>query len=73
MAVLGLWGVPPAPALAASLAFHVLEIVPIGIVGLIVAWREGVLLSGRLIEAPAVEQPAAAVIPVEAGGGEPRL
>jgi uncharacterized membrane protein YbhN (UPF0104 family) len=40
--VLGLWGVPPATALAASLAFHVIEIVPIGIAGLIVAWREGV-------------------------------
>ena len=72
VAVLGLWGVPPAPALAASLAFHVVEIVPIGIVGLIVAWREGVLLTGRSIEAPEPEQSAAAVvISAEASGGEP--
>ena len=41
--MLGLWSVPPEPALAASLAFHVIEIVPIGIVGLILAWREGLL------------------------------
>jgi glycosyltransferase 2 family protein len=41
--VLGLWGVPPEIALAASIAFHVIEIVPIGLVGLVVAWREGVL------------------------------
>jgi glycosyltransferase 2 family protein len=47
--VLGLWGVPPEIALAASLAFHVIEIVPIGLVGLVVAWREGVLGSGRRI------------------------
>ncbi|MCU0507436.1 MAG: flippase-like domain-containing protein [Anaerolineae bacterium] len=43
VAVLGLWGVPAETALAASLAFHVIEIVPIGLVGLVVAWREGVL------------------------------
>lgn len=45
VAVLGLWGIPAATALAASLAFHVIEIVPIGITGLIVAWREGLGLS----------------------------
>jgi uncharacterized protein (TIRG00374 family) len=43
VAVLGLWGVPPELALAASLAFHAIEIVPIGLVGIVVAWREGVL------------------------------
>lgn len=45
--VLGLWGIPAAAALAASLAFHVVEIVPIGLAGLIVGWREGVGFSPR--------------------------
>jgi glycosyltransferase 2 family protein len=45
--VLGLWGVPAATALAASLAFHAVEIVPIGVAGLIVGWREGVGFSPR--------------------------
>ena len=40
--VLGLWHVPPEAALAASLAFHAIEIVPLGLAGLLVAWREGV-------------------------------
>ena len=40
--VLGLWDVPPEAALAASLAFHAIEIVPLGLAGLLVAWREGV-------------------------------
>ncbi len=42
--VLGLWHVPPEAALAASLAFHAIEIVPVGLVGLLVAWREGLLV-----------------------------
>jgi hypothetical protein len=57
-----LWGVPAETALAASIAFHVIEIVPIGLVGLVVAWREGVLGPRRQVpplETVAVE-PAAA-------------
>jgi uncharacterized protein (TIRG00374 family) len=64
--VLGLWGVPAELALAASLAFHVIEIVPIGIVGLIVAWREGVLgprRNTRSLESMALE-------PATAGSGD---
>lgn len=64
--VLGLWGVPAELALAASLAFHVIEIVPIGIVGLIVAWREGVLgprRAARPLDAVALE-------PAIAGSGD---
>jgi hypothetical protein len=53
--VLGLWGVAAPTALAASLAFHVVEIVPIGIVGLIVAWREGIKLSPGEASSLAVE------------------
>jgi hypothetical protein len=59
VAVLGLWGVPPEQALAASLAFHAVEIVPIGLVGIAVAWREGVL--GPRRSAPSLE-------PAVAGG-----
>lgn len=72
--VLGLWGVPAATALAASLAFHVIEIVPIGIVGLIVGWREGVGFSPKsaasLADAEIVEVPAPALAgaPGEARG-----
>ncbi len=68
VAVLGLWGIPAATAVAASLAFHVVEIVPIGIAGLIVGWREGigfspkaaVSLSEDLDEAPPVAVAGAA-------------
>lgn len=64
--VLGLWGVPPEAALAASLAFHVIEIVPIGLVGLVVAWREGVL--GRRERARGLETGVAE--PAVAGSAE---
>jgi hypothetical protein len=71
--VLSLWGIPPATALAASIAFHVIEIVPIGIVGLVVAWREGVGISGRpATRGTVLKQPAApGVVSAEAGKGEP--
>jgi uncharacterized protein (TIRG00374 family) len=62
VAVLGLWGVPAAAALAASLAFHVVEIVPIGIAGLIVGWREGVRLSPRVLEEAEELSPAVVAV-----------
>ncbi len=52
--VLGLWGFPAAAALAASLAFHVVDIAPIGLVGIVVGWREGV----RFSSAGPVAEPA---------------
>jgi uncharacterized protein (TIRG00374 family) len=64
--VLGLWGVPAETALAASIAFHAIEIVPIGLVGLIVAWREGAL--GPRRRARPLE--AAALEPAIAGSGD---
>ncbi|MGE5602750.1 MAG: lysylphosphatidylglycerol synthase transmembrane domain-containing protein [Nitrososphaerales archaeon] len=64
--VLGLWGVPAAAALAASLAFHVVEIVPIGIAGLIVGWREGVSLSPKAADLP----PPAVAVGAPEGGRE---
>ncbi len=70
MTVLGLWGVPAATALAASLAFHVVEIVPIGIAGLIVGWREGVGFSPATATALAEEaEPAGELPQVAAAGG----
>lgn len=72
--VLGLWGVPAATALAASIAFHVVEIVPIGLVGLIVGWREGVGFSPRsalITNTPAEPDPAVltSTAPKGSGGG----
>lgn len=61
--MLGLWGVSAETALAASLAFHVIEIVPIGLVGLVVAWREGILGPRRASQPPALE-------PAVAGSGD---
>jgi glycosyltransferase 2 family protein len=61
--VLGLWGIPAPAALAASLAFHVVEIVPIGIAGLIVGWREGVSLSPKA--ADEAEESSATVVQQE--------
>jgi uncharacterized protein (TIRG00374 family) len=61
--VLGLWGVPAATALAASLAFHVIDIVPIAIVGLIVGWRDlvgpGSQAPGSQVLHPQAPSPAA--------------
>jgi glycosyltransferase 2 family protein len=72
--VLGLWGVPAASALAASLAFHVVEIVPIGIVGLIVGWREGIGLSPKSAQVTldAVDEELPAVTVVAATGNDGR-
>ena len=67
--VLGLWNVPAATALAASVTFHVVEIVPIALAGLVVGWREGML--GRLAVSPPPpcqqERGRAHILPVSAG------
>lgn len=39
--ILGLYGVPGEAALAASVTFHLIEMVPIALVGLVLLWREG--------------------------------
>ncbi len=70
VAVLGLWGVPAAAALAASLAFHVVEIVPIGIAGLIVGWREGVKLSPNVLGEAGELSPSVAAAGGTENGGE---
>ena len=74
VAVLGLWGVPAAAALAASLAFHAIEIVPIGVVGMVVAWREGLLGPRRSAQplTAVILEPASAEAPAGAPGGGAR-
>ncbi len=59
VAVLGLLGIGSGAAFSAILTIHLLQIVPVSIAGMLVAWREGISLTGRQRRPPLPGAPEA--------------
>ena len=46
MVALGLFDVPQSPALSFAIVVHAISVFPVALLGVILAWKEGISLSG---------------------------